>query len=101
MIDGGDIRRRGRDGNAEILLDQMLGEGCGMGGAAARTGDDDDWRPADKPGDKLAKRRAKLPSLLLHDRRRLVEFSGHSRARRPHRATVLVEQNSHATCAKD
>ena len=44
-IDAGDVRRRRRDGNADVTLDQMLAERRSVRRAAARAGDDDLRRP--------------------------------------------------------
>ena len=62
-IDAGDVRRRRRDRNAEIALDQMLGEGRGMRRAAARAGDDDLRRSASEPRHQFGEGRGQLPRL--------------------------------------
>ena len=75
MIDAGDIRRRRRDRNAEISLDQMLGEGRCMRRASPRAGHDDVRRSAREPGDERGQRRGKLARLRLHGGRRLGKFA--------------------------
>ena len=100
MIDGGDIGRCGRHWNAEMLLDQMLGERRRMGGAASGTGDDDDWRPATKPATSSASGAAGCRPAAAR-RRRLAQFSGHAGARRPSPGTVFGRADYHATCASD
>ncbi len=49
MVDRRDVRRGGGDHNAEVSLDQMLAEGRGVGGAAARAGYNDLRRLAPQP----------------------------------------------------
>ena len=56
-IDGGDVRRGGGNRDPKMSFDQMLAEGGGVGGTAARTGHDELRRPAPAAVDQFGKGR--------------------------------------------
>jgi hypothetical protein len=106
MIDAGDARRRGADGQAEMALEQMLAEGRGMGGAAARASDGETRRPFAQPRDETRERLGKRALLPRDGERRLARigarppatFLSHNGARRARSKSALQEKRLGSAC---
>jgi hypothetical protein len=78
-IDGGDARCRGRDGDAEVALDQVLAEGRRVGRTAARAGHHHLRRVEAQMGGKIGKRTTERLRLAGDRIRRLANFPNHVR----------------------
>src|SRR5262249_56613088 len=66
-VNGGDVRRGGRTGDAEVALDQVLSEGGGVRRATTGAGEDHDRRLAFEAGEQPCHRRGQDSRLRAVD----------------------------------